>query len=83
MTRILTQAVPLRRTRQGAPETDLTNLHELSAADGARLIREGVISSEQLVGACLQRAREIDDRVQAWAFLDPAHALLPGSARDA
>jgi len=27
---------------------DLTDLHALSATDGARLIRDGVISSEQL-----------------------------------
>ena len=83
MTRILTQAVPLRRRREGSPETDLSSLHELSAADGARLIRERVISAEQLVGACLQRVREIVDRVQAWASLDPAHALAQARAADA
>jgi Asp-tRNA(Asn)/Glu-tRNA(Gln) amidotransferase A subunit family amidase len=61
---------------------DLTNLHLLSAADGARLIREGVISSEQLVEACLARVREIDGQVQAWAFLDPDHALAQARAAD-
>ncbi|MGB7951695.1 MAG: amidase [Candidatus Binatia bacterium] len=62
---------------------ELTNLHLLSAADGARLIREGVISSEQWVDGCLARVREIDDRVQAWAFLDPGHALAQARAADA
>ena len=61
---------------------ELTNLHLLSAADGARLIREGVISSEQLVEACLARVREIDGQVQAWAFLDPDHALAQARAAD-
>jgi len=61
---------------------DTTNLHSLSAADGARLIREGVISSEQLVEACLARVREIDGQVQAWAFLDPDHALALARAAD-
>jgi len=36
----------------------LTNLHALSATDAARLIRDGVISSEELVQACLARVRE-------------------------
>jgi Asp-tRNA(Asn)/Glu-tRNA(Gln) amidotransferase A subunit family amidase len=46
------------------------------------LIREGVISSEQLVEACLARVREIDGQVQAWAFLDPDHALAQARAAD-
>jgi hypothetical protein len=32
---------------------DLTDLHLLSATEAARLIRDGVISSERLVEACL------------------------------
>jgi Asp-tRNA(Asn)/Glu-tRNA(Gln) amidotransferase A subunit family amidase len=61
---------------------ELTDLHSLSATDGARLIRQGVISSEQLVEAYLARIREVDERVQAWAFLDPAHALAQARAAD-
>jgi Asp-tRNA(Asn)/Glu-tRNA(Gln) amidotransferase A subunit family amidase len=61
---------------------DLTNLHGLSASDAARLIRDGVISSEQLVEACLARVREVDAQVQAWAFLDPDHALAQARAAD-
>jgi Asp-tRNA(Asn)/Glu-tRNA(Gln) amidotransferase A subunit family amidase len=60
---------------------DLANLHLLSACEAARLIREGVISSEQLVEACLARIRAVDEQVQAWAFLDPDYAL--GQARTA
>src|SRR5712692_11116586 len=61
---------------------DLTDLHSLSASDAARLIRERLISSEQLVKACLQRIREIDEQVQAWAFLDPDYALAQARAAD-
>jgi Asp-tRNA(Asn)/Glu-tRNA(Gln) amidotransferase A subunit family amidase len=61
---------------------DLTNLHTVSAADAARLIRDAVVSSEQLVEACLARVREVDGDVQAWAFLDPDHALEQARAAD-
>jgi Asp-tRNA(Asn)/Glu-tRNA(Gln) amidotransferase A subunit family amidase len=61
---------------------ELKNLHSLSASEAARLIRDGVISSEQLVEACLARVREIDEQVQAWAFLDPEHALAQARAAD-
>jgi len=61
---------------------DLTNLHCLSASDGARLICDGAISSEQLVEACLARVRETDSQIQAWAFLDPDHALAQARAAD-
>jgi Asp-tRNA(Asn)/Glu-tRNA(Gln) amidotransferase A subunit family amidase len=62
---------------------DLTNLHSLSASDAARLIRDGVISAEQLLDACLARVRETDGLVQAWAFVDPDHALKQARAADA
>ena len=62
---------------------DGKNLHALSAGEAARLIREGVISSEELVEACLGRVREVDPEVRAWAFLDPEHALGQARAADA
>src|SRR5256712_1253953 len=61
---------------------DLTNLHWLSASEATRLIRDGVITSEQLVRACLNRVSETDSRVQAWAFLDADHALAQARAAD-
>ena len=61
---------------------DLSKLHLLSAAEAARLIRDGLISSEQLVEACLARIGEVDANVQAWAFLDPDHALAQARAAD-
>ncbi len=61
---------------------DFTNLQLLSATEAARLIRDGVISSERLVEACLARVSEIDAQVQAWAFLDPEFALAQARALD-
>jgi Asp-tRNA(Asn)/Glu-tRNA(Gln) amidotransferase A subunit family amidase len=61
---------------------DATQLNWLSAADAARAIRDGAISSEQLVEACLARVREFDTQVQAWAFLDPQHAITQARAAD-
>jgi Asp-tRNA(Asn)/Glu-tRNA(Gln) amidotransferase A subunit family amidase len=46
------------------------------------LIRDGAIESAQLVEACLARVRETDTQVQAWAFLDPDHALAQARAAD-
>src|SRR5438132_8209179 len=61
---------------------DLTNLHWLSASDAARLIRDGVVGSAELVQPCLARVRETDAQVQAWAFLDPDHALAQARSAD-
>lgn len=61
---------------------ELEDLHLLSATEAARLIREGVISSEQLVAACLARIGEVDGEIEAWAFLDPEYALQQARAAD-
>jgi Asp-tRNA(Asn)/Glu-tRNA(Gln) amidotransferase A subunit family amidase len=59
-----------------------TNLHWLSATDAARLLRDGVISSVELVEACLARIRDVDPDVQAWTFLDPEYVIAQARARD-
>jgi len=61
---------------------DASQLNWLSAADAARAIRDGAVSAEQLVEACLARVREAEPQVQAWQFLDPAHALAQARALD-
>ncbi len=53
-----------------------------SAAEAARAIRDGVLSSEELVQACLERIREIEPRLQAWAFRDEQYALAQARAAD-
>src|SRR5687768_2390879 len=63
---------PRRSTADGM---DASQLNWLSATDAARAVRDGAISSEQLVEACLTRIREAEPDVQAWQFLDPEHAL--------
>ena len=42
-----------------------------------------MIGAEQLTEACLARVREVDADVQAWAYLDPEHALAQARACDA
>jgi Asp-tRNA(Asn)/Glu-tRNA(Gln) amidotransferase A subunit family amidase len=61
---------------------DASRLNWLSATDAARAIRDGAISAEQLMQACLARVKEIDGQVQAWAFLDEEHAIAQARARD-
>ena len=52
-----------------------TDMHWLAASEAARLLQEGALSAEEYVGACIARIREEEERVQAWAFFDPEHAL--------
>src|SRR5882762_1637551 len=61
---------------------DLTNLNWVTACEVARMIREGSVTSVQVVEACLARVREVDSEIQAWAFLDPEHALAQARAAD-
>ena len=61
---------------------DSATLWQLSASDASRLIRDGALSSEELVQACLERVREIEPQVQAWTFLDEEHALAQARASD-
>ncbi len=60
----------------------MRNPLELGAGEAAAAIREGEISSEDLVDACLARIEEIDESVQAWAFLDPQLARQQARAAD-
>jgi Asp-tRNA(Asn)/Glu-tRNA(Gln) amidotransferase A subunit family amidase len=57
-------------------------LTRLGAVEAAAAIREGHISSEELVDACLARIEEVDPSVQAWAFLDPGYARERAKAAD-
>lgn len=53
----------------------------MTAVDAAKAIRAGRITSEELVGACLDRIAALEEGIGAWAYLDPDHAL--GQAREA
>jgi Asp-tRNA(Asn)/Glu-tRNA(Gln) amidotransferase A subunit family amidase len=54
----------------------------LSAAEAARRVRDARLDAEELVAACLARIREREPVVQAWAHLDPEHALAQARAAD-
>ena len=55
---------------------------QLSAAEGAGLIRAGRISSVELVESCLGRIRETEETVGAWIYLDAEYALEQAKASD-
>ena len=61
---------------------DASKHNWLSATDAARAIADGALTSEQLVEACLERVREADPQVQAWAHLDLEHARKQARASD-
>jgi Asp-tRNA(Asn)/Glu-tRNA(Gln) amidotransferase A subunit family amidase len=55
----------------------------LGAAEAARRIAGGELSSSALVAACLERIAEREETVRAWAHLDAAAALAEARERDA
>ena len=63
--------------------SDAEELWRLGAADAARRIAAGELSSAALVAACLERISEREEAVRAWVHLDAAHALAQAHERDA
>ena len=61
----------------------MTHLHLLSAAEAARWLQSGRISSEALVSACLGQLQAREPELGAFALIDPEHALAEARARDA
>ncbi|MEJ8473595.1 amidase [Roseibium algae] len=57
--------------------------NELTASEAARKIRAGLLTSTDLVKACLTRIEETDGQLKAWALIDPEHALAQASQMDA
>jgi len=54
----------------------------LTASEAAHQMQTGLLTSEELVQACLERIRQVEPTVQAWTFLDEAHALTQAKAAD-
>ena len=50
-------------------------LNELSAAEAIGKIRNGEVTSEELVQACLDRIEQADGEIEAWAHLKSDYAL--------
>ncbi len=59
------------------------DLTQLTAADAARRIDAGEITSEMLVEACLDRIAAREEAVQAWAYLDREFAMEQARRADA
>jgi len=60
----------------------MSNLNQLTAVEAARLIRDGQVSSEELVQDCLNRIEDVDGTVQAWTHLNAGYALEQAKASD-
>lgn len=60
----------------------MENLYSLGAAGAAKAIRDGDITSVQLVEACLKRIEEFEPTVQAWTHLDAENALNQAKIAD-
>jgi Asp-tRNA(Asn)/Glu-tRNA(Gln) amidotransferase A subunit family amidase len=54
----------------------------LTASEAAKRIREGLLTSEELVAGCLERIEQVEPTVQAWAFFDREHALAQAREAD-
>ena len=52
------------------------SLNALGLSEAAAGIRDGRLSSVELVGDCLKRIDEVDRDIDAWAFLDRDRQFL-------
>jgi Asp-tRNA(Asn)/Glu-tRNA(Gln) amidotransferase A subunit family amidase len=57
-------------------------LVQLSAAEAAAAIRDGRVSSRELVEACLARIDQAEPAVQAWHYLNRDYALMQAESAD-
>ena len=64
------------------PVPERESPEQLSASEAARRIAKGLLTSEELVGACLEQIRAVEPHVQAWTFLDEELALRQARAAD-
>jgi Asp-tRNA(Asn)/Glu-tRNA(Gln) amidotransferase A subunit family amidase len=56
--------------------------NQLSASDARSAIESGLLSSQELVAACLARIDELEDSIGAWAHLDRDQAMAQANAAD-
>jgi Asp-tRNA(Asn)/Glu-tRNA(Gln) amidotransferase A subunit family amidase len=61
----------------------MSTMPEPTATDMARDLRAGKVRVREVVDACLARIAADEPRVQAWTFLDPAHAQAQADRLDA
>ncbi|MDA8585167.1 amidase [Rhodobacteraceae bacterium] len=60
----------------------IKDAYTLSAAEAERAFAAGRLTSVQLVQSCLDRIKETDGTIKAWAFLDPGAALAQAAECD-
>lgn len=60
----------------------MTAPHALTAIEAAGQIRDGRLSSVELVESCLARIEETEPTLRAWAYLDRENALTQAAALD-
>lgn len=58
------------------------DLQRLSVTDAAVLVRDGRVTSTDLVAAALDRIGRREPEIRAWAYLDPDHALEQAARAD-
>ncbi len=56
--------------------------YKLTAVQAEHAIVEGRLSSVDLVSSCLDRIAQTDEKIKAWAFLDPDLALVQAREMD-
>src|SRR6266850_7052606 len=71
-----------RASSTDASSMDAVSPASLAATEAESKIRDGLLTSEELVSACLERIRELEPKVQAWTFLEEEHALAQARAAD-
>jgi len=60
----------------------VTKYARMSASEAGAAIQAGRLTSEALVGACLERIAQRETDVRAWAWIDPEQALAQARACD-
>ena len=58
------------------------SLCALTLCEAAADIRDGRLTSAELVSDCLERIKAVDEQIEAWMFLDRDHAMRQAEAAD-
>ncbi len=58
------------------------NVSMISATEASNKIKKGIISSEELVSACLDRIEAMEEQIGAWTYLDRDYALKQACEAD-
>jgi Asp-tRNA(Asn)/Glu-tRNA(Gln) amidotransferase A subunit family amidase len=70
-------------TYDGGNVMNAKQLHQIGLRDAAQDIRRGDFSSEDLIRSLLERIERLDQRVQAFQWMDPGRALDQARQADA